>query len=87
MALLMKGKGKKEGRRGAGRKVEPKALAEIRELLGEVPRHRDLLIEFLHKIQDRHHCISAAHIVALAKEMNLPTTYAAVPGQGTMRDV
>ena len=73
MALLIKGKGEKEGRR-RGRKVEPKALAEIRELLGDTPRRRDLLIEFLHKIQDRHHCISAAHIVALAKEMNLPTT-------------
>ncbi|MGH8509392.1 MAG: NAD(P)H-dependent oxidoreductase subunit E, partial [Gammaproteobacteria bacterium] len=73
MALLIKGKGEKEGRR-RGRKVEPKALAEIRELLGDTPRRRDLLIEFLHKIQDRHHCISAAHIVALAKEMNLSTT-------------
>lgn len=73
MALLIKGKGEKEGRR-RGRKVEPKALAEIREVLGDTPRRRDLLIEFLHKIQDRHHCISAAHIVALAKEMNLPTT-------------
>ncbi|MCA1853079.1 MAG: NAD(P)H-dependent oxidoreductase subunit E, partial [Beggiatoa sp.] len=57
-----------------GRAVEPAALAEVRELLGEEPRRRDLLIEHLHKIQDRYHCISAAHIVALAEEMGLATT-------------
>jgi formate dehydrogenase len=38
------------------------------------PRRRDLLIEHLHKIQDKYGCISAAHIVALAREMNLATT-------------
>jgi formate dehydrogenase beta subunit len=57
-----------------GRAVDPAALAEVRELLGEEPRHRDLLIEHLHRIQDRYHCISAAHIVALAEEMKLATT-------------
>jgi formate dehydrogenase beta subunit len=71
--MPLKGKGEKEGRR-RGRKVDPKALGEIRALLGDAPRRRDLLIEFLHRIQDHYHCISAAHIVALAKEMNLPTT-------------
>ncbi|MGH8566356.1 MAG: NAD(P)H-dependent oxidoreductase subunit E [Gammaproteobacteria bacterium] len=57
-----------------GRAVDPTALAEVRELLGEEPRRRDLLIEHLHRIQDRFHCISAAHIVALAEEMRLATT-------------
>src|SRR5918998_1574703 len=71
--LSLKGKGEKEGRR-RGRKVDPKALGEIRALLGDAPHQRDLLIELLHRIQDHYHCISAAHIVALAKEMNLPTT-------------
>src|SRR5579875_1178537 len=33
----------------------------------------DLLIEHLHKIQDRYHAISAEHIVALAAEMRLST--------------
>ena len=50
-----------------GRPVEPQALAEIRALLGEAPRRRDLLIEFLHRIQDRYGHISGAHIVALAE--------------------
>ncbi len=57
-----------------GRSVDPKALAEIRELLGDAPRRRDLLIEHLHKIQDQYRHISAAHIVALAHEMRLATT-------------
>jgi formate dehydrogenase len=57
-----------------GRAVDPEALAEVRELLGEEPRRRDLLIEHLHKIQDRFHCLSAAHMVALAHEMGLATT-------------
>ncbi len=54
-----------------GRSVRPDALADIRALLGERPRRRDLLIEFLHLVQDRHGHISAAHIVALAREMKL----------------
>jgi NADH:ubiquinone oxidoreductase subunit F (NADH-binding)/NADH:ubiquinone oxidoreductase subunit E len=57
-----------------GRPVEPQALAEIRALLGEAPRRRDLLIEFLHRIQDRHGHISGAHVVALAEEMKLART-------------
>ena len=56
-----------------GRRADPKALAEIRELLGDRPRRRDLLIEFLHLIQDRYRQISAHHITALAKEMKLAT--------------
>jgi len=64
------------GRRGVapfpkGRQVDSKALAEVQALLGDRPRRRDLLIEHLHLIQDRHHCLSAAHLAALAEEMRL----------------
>src|ERR1700684_3588885 len=52
-----------------GRRVDPKALAEVQALLGDEPRRRDLLIEHLHKIQDRYGCISAQHLVALAEEL------------------
>jgi NADH:ubiquinone oxidoreductase subunit E len=54
-----------------GRGVEPRAREEIRSLLGDAPRRRDLLIEHLHRIQDRYGCLSAAHLVALAAEMNM----------------
>jgi formate dehydrogenase beta subunit len=57
--------------RTKGRTVEPRALAEVQSLLGDEPRRRDLLIEHLHKIQDRYGFLSAAHVVALAREMRL----------------
>src|SRR5215207_6583859 len=54
-----------------GRRVDPKAQAEVLALLGDAPRRRDLLIEHLHKIQDRYGHLSAAHLVALAAEMKM----------------
>src|SRR6476620_2684874 len=54
-----------------GRRVDPKAREDVAALLGDEPRRRDLLIEHLHKIQDRYGCLSAAHLVALAAEMKL----------------
>jgi len=55
-----------------GRPVDPKAVEEVRALLGEESRSRDLLIEHLHKINDRHHHLPAALLAALAQEMRLP---------------
>ncbi len=55
-----------------GRAVEPRVLAEVQALLGTQPRRRDLLIEHLHKIQDRYGHLPAAHLAALAQEMRLP---------------
>ncbi|HYM01321.1 MAG TPA: NAD(P)H-dependent oxidoreductase subunit E, partial [Stellaceae bacterium] len=63
------------GRRGRdlprGRQVEPEALTEVQALLGERPRKRDLLIEFLHLLQDEYRCLHARHLAALAHEMKL----------------
>jgi len=47
-------------------------LEQIRELLGDRPRRHDLLIEYLHLIQDRYHHISARHLRALCDELKLP---------------
>ena len=67
--------GRRRGRRTPkGRQVDPQALAEIRSLLGERERRRDLLIEHLHLIQDRYGHLSAAHLAALALEMKLALT-------------
>src|ERR1700742_321146 len=65
-----------EGRRRAkptpkGRQVDPTAAHEIELLLGDRPRQRDLLIEYLHLVQDKYHQISAAHLAALADAMKL----------------
>jgi NADH:ubiquinone oxidoreductase subunit F (NADH-binding)/NADH:ubiquinone oxidoreductase subunit E len=57
-----------------GRQIDPRALEEIRSLLGERERRRDLLIEHLHLIQDRYGHLSAAHLAALAQEMRLALT-------------
>ncbi len=66
--------GRKQRGNPKGRAVDAQALADVRALLGSEPRRRDLLIEHLHKIQDRYGRISAAHAVALAREMKLATT-------------
>jgi formate dehydrogenase beta subunit len=55
-----------------GRQLDGNALREVRELLGSRPRRPDLLIEFLHLIQDRYHYLSARHLRALCDEMRLP---------------
>src|SRR5499425_1956547 len=57
-----------------GRQVEPQALSDVRVLLGDRERRRDLLIEHLHLIQDRYGHLSAAHLAALAQEMKLALT-------------
>src|SRR5207247_1580631 len=57
-----------------GRVADPQAVAEVRALLGDAPRRRDLLIEFLHWIQDSYGSLSAAHLVALAQELELAMT-------------
>ena len=57
-----------------GRQLEDAALSEVRSLLGDRPRRRDHLIEFLHLIQDAHGHLSAAHLAALAEELRLSQT-------------
>jgi formate dehydrogenase len=64
--------GKGKGRHTTkGRQLDDKAHGEVLALLGDRPRNRDLLIEFLHLIQDEYGHLSAAHMRALAEEMRL----------------
>jgi formate dehydrogenase len=63
-----KGKGRHQTK---GRALDDMAWDEVRALLGDRPRRRDLLIEFLHLIQDTYGHLSAAHLRALAEEMRL----------------
>ena len=62
---------RRQDRGPKGRGLDDHALADVRALLGSRPRRRDLLIEFLHLIQDEYGCLSAAHLRALAQEMRL----------------
>ncbi len=64
----------REGRKSSlpkGRQLDETALYEVQSLLGDRPRKRDLLIEFLHLVQDNFGCVEARHIRALAEEMRL----------------
>ncbi|WP_026381227.1 NADH-ubiquinone oxidoreductase-F iron-sulfur binding region domain-containing protein [Afifella pfennigii] len=54
-----------------GRQLDETALAEMEALIGEGEKRRDLLIEFLHLIQDRYGHLSARHLRALAQLMRL----------------
>jgi len=64
--------GRGKGRRTTkGRQLDDQALEDVRALLGDAPRRKDLLIEFLHKIQDAYKHLSAAHLRALAEELRL----------------
>jgi formate dehydrogenase len=64
--------GKGKGRRTPkGRQLEDQAWDEVRALLGDGPRRRDLLIEYLHLIQDEYGHLSAAHLRALAEELRI----------------
>ncbi|MGB2251590.1 MAG: NAD(P)H-dependent oxidoreductase subunit E, partial [Candidatus Puniceispirillaceae bacterium] len=65
------GKGRKTPK---GRQVDDAALADVRALLSDRPRRRDLLIEYLHLIQDHYGHLSAQHLNALADEMRIAQT-------------
>jgi formate dehydrogenase len=65
---------KRKRARPKGRQVVPAALAAVREVLGDLPRRRDMLLECLHRINDRHGCLRVEHLAALAEELRLPMT-------------
>ena len=58
-----------------GRQADDASINEVRVLIGLKPaegHRRDLLIEHLHKLNDAYRCLHDRHLVALAKEMNIP---------------
>jgi formate dehydrogenase beta subunit len=62
---------KRQGPKGRG--VDPQALAEVEAMLSAPLRH-DLLIEYLHRINDRYGQLGAPHLAALAKLLGLAQT-------------
>ena len=55
-----------------GRVLDDAARADVRDMVGEGPYRRDLLIEYLHLIQDARGCLKAGHLHALANLMVIP---------------
>ena len=71
-------RGRRKGRATLkGRQTDPQARAEVGTLLAHLsdsaatPLRRDLLIEYLHLIQDKFGQLSAAHMTALAEAMKI----------------
>jgi NADH:ubiquinone oxidoreductase subunit F (NADH-binding)/NADH:ubiquinone oxidoreductase subunit E len=61
---------RKQARRN-GRSVASATLDEVREALGAMPLRRDLLIEHLHALNDRHGQLRSDHLAALAQLLKL----------------
>ena len=57
-----------------GRQVQPAALADVQALVGTGALRRDLLIEYLHRIQDRFGQLGTPHLAALAQLLKLSQT-------------
>ena len=62
------GKGRERGRiRPRGRQVDLVSLAEVREIMDPSAVRADLLVEYLHQIQDATGCLRHRHLAALAQ--------------------
>jgi formate dehydrogenase len=59
--------------RGKGRQADAQSQRELAAMLEGMPRRRDLLIEYLHRIQDTCGRIADRHMVALAHELKIGT--------------
>jgi formate dehydrogenase len=55
-----------------GRQADDVSLKEIQDLVGVDAPRRDLLIEYLHLLNDAYRGLHERHLVALAKVMNIP---------------
>jgi formate dehydrogenase len=55
-----------------GRVLRRDELDAVAALIGPGPYERDLLIEYLHKIQDKEHCLPAGHLHGLAELLRIP---------------
>ena len=65
------GKGRKTPK---GRQATDTAISEVQALIGNRPLERQLLIEFLHLIQDHYGHLSIMHMAALAEVLRLSQT-------------
>ncbi len=73
-ATAQKGRRRERAAFGKGRQVTDQAIADVQHLLGDQPRRREYLIEYLHLIQDAFGHLSDAHMAALAAELRLAQT-------------
>ncbi|HZH05736.1 MAG TPA: NADH-ubiquinone oxidoreductase-F iron-sulfur binding region domain-containing protein [Lautropia sp.] len=60
--------------RAKGRPLDPSAREAVLALLGNLPRRPDLLVEYLHLIQDSQGCLPVEMLTALAEELRMAQT-------------
>ena len=73
--LVLEGASRERKRQAPkGRRVDAAVLADLRTLLGGEPMRRDLLIEYLHRINDRDRQLGAPQLAALAQLLGLAQT-------------
>jgi len=65
---------RRKRQRPKGRAVVPQAMDEVEALIGGPPLRHDLLIEYLHRINDQYGQLGAPHLAALARLMGLAQT-------------
>ena len=65
---------KKKRKQKKGRSISAEAVKVLDALIADMPCQRDLLIEYLHRIQDHFHCLPLEQLHALAKYLNLSQT-------------
>ncbi|MEZ5477385.1 MAG: NAD(P)H-dependent oxidoreductase subunit E [Thiolinea sp.] len=65
--------GKKASFQKRGRAQDAQVLQEVEALAlqANLPWRRDLLIEHLHQVQDRHHCLPVAYLNAIAHKLHI----------------
>jgi NADH:ubiquinone oxidoreductase subunit F (NADH-binding)/NADH:ubiquinone oxidoreductase subunit E len=54
-----------------GRVLQQAELAAVKSIIGEGPFERALLIEYLHRLQDKEGCLPASHLHALAELLKI----------------
>ena len=69
---MLKKKKKQGNFKPKGRQVKQLAIANLRNIIGNNNLKRDMLIEYLHLIQDKNGYISSDYLEALSHEMKLP---------------
>jgi NADH:ubiquinone oxidoreductase subunit F (NADH-binding)/NADH:ubiquinone oxidoreductase subunit E len=57
-----------------GRQTDPHHISSVLAILGHQELRRDLLIEYLHQLQDHLGCLPKSHLAALAQCLNLSQT-------------
>ena len=55
-----------------GRNTEDSDISDIKQLIDHLPLKRDMLIEYLHLIQDKYNQIRKKHLAALASLLKIP---------------